>query len=283
MMESGHEGETSSESKANQTATSVERSSFSSPSSSSYEDLTNEPKTGANGTELALDINEEGFATSSRSRLEQPNDELATESPPAQVMARADDDNLSVDPNRIPSHVFARTKSNALEWSIASNESLFSIHMGNMSFTRDQLSWMGGDIQFSGPLFDLPSMQPPTATSHGNLSLGATEAAAVATMREVIRENDSNDKLKLSLPPEDSSLARDASTKSFAFPILTADEDKSTSVRGSIRGKKQQSLQLEMPKAAEPGTPAPPQRPEANNKAAGRVKRYSCFSCCSIC
>jgi len=42
-------------------------------------------------------------------------------------------------PYRIPSHVFARTTSTApVEWSIVSNESLFSIHIGNNSFTFPQ-------------------------------------------------------------------------------------------------------------------------------------------------
>ncbi|KAJ0048428.1 hypothetical protein Pint_16260 [Pistacia integerrima] len=308
-MESGHEGGTSSELKVNQTVTSPKGTSSS--LSSSGKDLNNKSKTGANGTRLASDINEEDFAISSQSRLEQPNDglnnESATESPQTQVMARTgdDDDNDSGDPGRIPPHVFAGNKANApVEWSVASNESLFSIHMGNMSFTRDQVTWMGksgelglaGDSQFSGPLIDLPSMQPPTPTPtphkspephmrSGNLNqgLGATEAAAAETMREVIRENavdHSNEKLKSSLPKTDPrSLKHDASTKSFAFPILTGDVENCT----SIKGKKQQSLQPETPKASEPQTPVPPQSPKANNKAASQAKWYSCFSCCSIC
>nr|XP_018677785.1 PREDICTED: uncharacterized protein LOC103976228 [Musa acuminata subsp. malaccensis] len=51
----------------------------------------------------------------------------AKQSPSIQLMGRAD----VPDPNRIPSSVFDRTKSNApMEWSVASNESLFSIHTG---------------------------------------------------------------------------------------------------------------------------------------------------------
>lgn len=40
------------------------------------------------------------------------------------------------DPNRIPSSIFAKP-SNPAEWSVASNDSLFSIYMGNGSFSRD--------------------------------------------------------------------------------------------------------------------------------------------------
>ncbi|KAK4346423.1 hypothetical protein RND71_032762 [Anisodus tanguticus] len=46
------------------------------------------------------------------------------------------------DPNRIPSSVFSSKPNNGMEWSTASNESLFSIHMGNNSFSRDQFNMM---------------------------------------------------------------------------------------------------------------------------------------------
>ncbi|XP_010525310.1 PREDICTED: uncharacterized protein LOC104803131, partial [Tarenaya hassleriana] len=42
------------------------------------------------------------------------------------------------DPNRIPSSVFSSKLSNPVEWSLASNESLFSIHMSNISFSGEQ-------------------------------------------------------------------------------------------------------------------------------------------------
>ncbi|EPS73171.1 hypothetical protein M569_01587, partial [Genlisea aurea] len=53
------------------------------------------------------------------------------QSPPIQAMER-----LAVDSNRIPSSVFGRPSS-PLEWSVASNDSLFSIRIGNNSFPRD--------------------------------------------------------------------------------------------------------------------------------------------------
>ncbi|EPS60463.1 hypothetical protein M569_14340 [Genlisea aurea] len=40
------------------------------------------------------------------------------------------------DPNRIPLSIFSSKPTNPQEWSVASNE-LFSIHMGNGSFSRD--------------------------------------------------------------------------------------------------------------------------------------------------
>lgn len=64
----------------------------------------------------------------------------ATTSPPLQIMERPSESKY-----RIPSSVFARSKSNTPDWSIASNESLFSIQMGNMSFIKDDF-WKSGEI-----------------------------------------------------------------------------------------------------------------------------------------
>ncbi|RHN66083.1 hypothetical protein MtrunA17_Chr3g0086921 [Medicago truncatula] len=55
---------------------------------------------------------------------------------PIQMMERQEDPAATSPTDRIPSHVFNRTKSNN-QWSTASNESLFSIHMGTMSFSND--------------------------------------------------------------------------------------------------------------------------------------------------
>ncbi|GMN42102.1 hypothetical protein TIFTF001_011323 [Ficus carica] len=45
------------------------------------------------------------------------------------------------DPNRIPASIFSEP-STPMEWSVASNESLFSIHAGNTSFSKDQFLMM---------------------------------------------------------------------------------------------------------------------------------------------
>ncbi|KAI3957749.1 hypothetical protein MKX01_007580, partial [Papaver californicum] len=77
---------------------------------------------------------------------------LVKQSPPIQVMGRTDDFENSY---RIPSSVFARSKSTTpQEWSLASNESLFSIHVGNNSFSREQMALFGniGDLGKSGEL-----------------------------------------------------------------------------------------------------------------------------------
>ncbi|KAG8366957.1 hypothetical protein BUALT_Bualt16G0022300 [Buddleja alternifolia] len=54
-------------------------------------------------------------------------------SPPVQTMGIP----AGYDPNRIPASIFSTKPTNPAEWSTTSNESLFSIHMGNNSFSRD--------------------------------------------------------------------------------------------------------------------------------------------------
>ncbi|XP_073134692.1 uncharacterized protein [Henckelia pumila] len=69
-----------------------------------------------------------------------------TQSPFIQVMERPG----NFDPGRIPSSIFSKPLS-PMEWSVASNESLFSIHIGNHSF-RGHASMMGKDLYKSGEL-----------------------------------------------------------------------------------------------------------------------------------
>lgn len=64
----------------------------------------------------------------------------AMKSPPVQAMTRP----AGYDPNRIPSHIFSNRPATPVDWSVASNESLFSIHMGgNSSFSRDHIFMLG--------------------------------------------------------------------------------------------------------------------------------------------
>lgn len=62
--------------------------------------------------------------------------------PPVQTMGRPGTGS-GYDPNRIPTSIFAPKPANPMEWSVASNESLFSIHMGNNSFSKDNAILMG--------------------------------------------------------------------------------------------------------------------------------------------
>ncbi|GMY15507.1 uncharacterized serine-rich protein C215.13-like [Fagus crenata] len=218
-------------------------------------------------------------------------DKPATQFPPVQVMERPADPASSQ--HRIPSSVFSRTKSTApLEWSVTSNESLFSIHTGNTSFTKDQFYWFGksgelgkpGDVNMSGPLIDISIHQPPTNKSTEIIQKmassdevsGVTEVAPSKTTREVIKEY---------VPPVEASHSSsishrsDWSPKSFAFPILTGDVDKSGSPNVSPEKQKQQSEpQPQSPKETQSAS----QTPKAPSTVAPN-RWLSCFSCCLSC
>lgn len=150
----------------------------------------------------------------------------STESPPIQAMDRIGDPS-----HRIPSSVFARTKSTTpVEWSVASNESLFSIQMGNMSFSNDPMFWRSGELGLPGEsttsaqMFNFTPNQPQIngLTGTGKSSEGNVAEAAVETMQEVIRENEEekrNKKLFLDPCVSGRSDISGASTQSFAFPM----------------------------------------------------------------
>ncbi|RID55962.1 hypothetical protein BRARA_G03195 [Brassica rapa] len=80
------------------------------------------------------------------------------QSPPTQIMERTTTTSTpTTPPYRIPSHVFARTPSTApAEWSTLSNESLFSIRMGNNSFNANDY-FKSGELTFPQP----PSPRTP--------------------------------------------------------------------------------------------------------------------------
>lgn len=81
--------------------------------------------------------------------------------PPPQTMGRPGE----YDPNRIPTSIFSSKPSNQTDWSVASNESLFSIHMGNSSF-REQHTFFGK----SGELPKLEDSQSNWSNSQSNWS-----------------------------------------------------------------------------------------------------------------
>ncbi|GAV64400.1 hypothetical protein CFOL_v3_07918 [Cephalotus follicularis] len=264
-------------------------------------------------TQSASLCSEEDIPVSSMPRHEQHSDgaAAAAESPATQEMKRPDNDSTpSSSSYRIPSSVFARTISTApVEWSTASNESLFSIHMGNMSFTRDHYMYKSGELglfnEYNNNIprssVDYSSNQPPTNKSTelvpkygSNLGGGfdVTEAAAAEMMREVIRENEEGRRRENSAPmkepscsatPSDNSV-EGARAKSFAFPILTGNGDKTgSSNQNKEKGKQHSQSQPETPTVTPKSEPQ--QTPETTSwiPKVNWGKCLSCFSCCSFC
>lgn len=105
--------------------------------------------------------------------------------------------NQEMEAYRIPASVFERNKSSTpADWSAASNESLFSIHMGNMSFAANDNQWKSGELAASDAAARLSTSDLMFGYA-GQASAGATAdtrcrelGIAEATMLEVIKENE---------------------------------------------------------------------------------------------
>ncbi|XXG51975.1 hypothetical protein AAC387_Pa03g0413 [Persea americana] len=218
-----------------------------------------------------------------------PNAVTKTQSPPNQVIGKSDEP----DPHRIPSSVFARkTSTSPMEWSMASNESLFSIHVGNSSFSKDDgFLYRSSEFSNLSSPIELFSPSPTTEESRtsnfgeGLQSPGATEAANAETMKEVLRavadehaqagaEPNNADHVSVSFSQRSESTA---SAKSFAFPILA--EGKSGSVKENpeqpLQPPPQQQLESQQQESQQQASEAAPN--------AAETKLFPCFSCCPFC
>ncbi|CAK8533421.1 unnamed protein product [Lathyrus sativus] len=129
-----------------------------------------------------------------------------THSPPLQLMNPNPNPNSGYDPNRIPSSAFGPKPVSPMEWSVASNESLFSLHFGNNSFSREQFlaSRKSGELSRTNEL---------TGTSSTTLTIS----------QEVNHKNDDNE-----IDNERPSLSSDSSRDS------TDTLDKSTNISSEM-------------------------------------------------
>lgn len=198
-----------------------------------------------------------------------------TDSPPMQVMEHSTNKSY-----RIPSRVFARDESaNPAEWSGASQESLFSIHMGTMSFTKEASFWQSGEL---GTPRDFPT-SPAMCDFSPSQSSHEMEIAEV----EVSRGNeDLNHERSLAEGRiSHSSMESGTNTMPFAFPVLAGNLDKNYSVRMAAPTKSSLELkqpQLESPELhTEPLPQSEPKTPTATENAE-KTKWFPCFSCCSF-
>ncbi|CAN4088365.1 unnamed protein product [Withania somnifera] len=201
-----------------------------------------------------------------------------TGSPPMQVMEHSTNKSY-----RIPSRVFARDESaNPAEWSGASQESLFSIHMGTMSFTKDASFWQSAELGELGTPRGFPTSSAMCDFSCSQSSLEVDIAEV-----EVSRGNeDPNHERSLAEGHiSHSSMESGTNRMPFAFPVLAGKLDKSYSVRmgapiKSIPEQKQPQLEsselhTEPLPQSEPKTPTATEKEEKSNW-------FPCFSCCSF-
>ncbi|CAN6936859.1 unnamed protein product [Brassica oleracea] len=227
---------------------------------------------------LRLSLSSSSSSSSSIEAEPRPDHNLRNnQSPPTQIMERSTNDTTSTPTYRIPSHVFETTTSTApLEWSTLSNESLFSIRMGNNSFTEIDY-FKSGELTFPQP----PSPRTPHMPSprHHTNQAGVAEEAktpvdvgkkaaetdkayraskdeeqkAAASIREVIMANEASNKVNNNnnknnkLDRSVSRRSEDLSVKSFAFQKL-GNADK-----GGLQGstpQKRRTSQPESPKSS---------------------------------
>uniref|UniRef100_A0A5B7BCM3 Uncharacterized protein n=1 Tax=Davidia involucrata TaxID=16924 RepID=A0A5B7BCM3_DAVIN len=200
------------------------------------------------------------------------------QSPPVQTMGRP----TGYDPNRIPSSIFAGKPTSPMEWSVASNESLFSIHMGNNSFSRDHaiLLRKSGELTTIDESINSPTSWHPVtdamfnerkSTDMGNsqVKAAAYETPPPRMVSEETAEYHSKEKMPhVEGARTSGSTARLSnesgnSSSSFAFPVFEGAGGRSGSVKAVPEKRKSQ-----------------PQTPVVTTKAAG-TKWFSCFSCFS--
>lgn len=209
------------------------------------------------------------------------------------------------DPNRIPSTVFNSKPANPTDWSVASNESLFSIHMGNNSFSRDQafLLYKSGELTKLDEEFNVPTALPPVAEAVGphQESVRSSSVTQITDLvkpspqiTEVLPDDASPRTSNADIKKGEDYIAREkmqptedvrnstsmstrsdgsgTSTASFAFPILGGtSEGKKVSMK--VESKKEHSPEL-LPEQSQPR--------QATTARTTLTNWFSCFSCCSF-
>ncbi|KAA8532896.1 hypothetical protein F0562_032987 [Nyssa sinensis] len=136
--------------------------------------LHRDDKMGVSNTPFKSEEHDTGSTVTSSAVSDLTNESMlhgmsSTQSPTIQVMERPGGYN----PSRIPSSVFA-SKSPVPndQWSVASNDSLFSIQIGNNSFSRDIMlggySYKSGELTKSSELIRLRSYPPATVGRESN-------------------------------------------------------------------------------------------------------------------
>ncbi|XP_057543449.1 uncharacterized protein LOC130821678 [Amaranthus tricolor] len=161
---------------------------------------------------------------------------IIREPPNIQVMLKNEE---NYDSKRIPSNVFERCDSLIpAEWSTASNESLFSLNVGNASIGRDQALLLSGELK-SGPKFQGESVigdlqeirkiaglpKPPNQNQHvlrTPIVIQQEEEKDVSLIKEgkqLINKNVHSTSLSLN------SNTSEDSNYSFVFPIFGAERN----------------------------------------------------------
>ncbi|MBA0741242.1 hypothetical protein Gogos_014410 [Gossypium gossypioides] len=209
-------------------------------------------------------------------------------------------------PDRIPPSIFSSKPATPTDWSNASNESLFSIHVGNNSFSTDQFLtlYKSGEltkldeqiIAQCGVLPSLKELDDMAEREDENIGKKEMPTTGIRT-KQVAQDNgyrygSGNQTHEPKFPAEahnspKSSVSRrsDESTLSFAFPVLNGtDGGRLSSVNSyqNNRGFKIQSVKQQQQQVQEPKQYAEEVKPKAQGtpqNASGR-SWFAWFHCC---
>ncbi|KAG6716570.1 hypothetical protein I3842_04G055900, partial [Carya illinoinensis] len=171
------------------------------------------------------------------------------------------------DPNRIPSSIFSNIPTTPMDWSTASNESLFSIQIENSSFSRDNFIMLNksGELPRLDELITIPPIVPRALESgedksdqsadHSGRNSEVTEASSqtstVAWWTSPEYDDDMGKVLSLAMQMRNSNAMSyrsdesNHSAHSFNFPLLTGSSGLSSPVTMDL--KRQQLQQQSQP------------------------------------
>ncbi|KAM4121231.1 hypothetical protein ACJW30_03G192400 [Castanea mollissima] len=216
-----------------------------------------------------------------------------TQSPKIQVMDRS----VGYDPSRIPRSVFETSKSTTpMDWSVASNDSLFSLHVGNNSFSKDHMFLFGdfksGELSKSGELIrrsPIPSV-PKKEIDRKKIKIGgvtlevdenSNNTAKVSTEAQDLQNVPRPAVSRNSSSPSRNSDDTRNSAESFAFPVFAVVE--STAVFNADEEQWQQQKPLS-PKVASKSTAkrwfSCLSWLQRGGSYCSRVHCHSCAHCC---
>ncbi|KDP27246.1 hypothetical protein JCGZ_19945 [Jatropha curcas] len=183
------------------------------------------------------------------------------------------------DPNRIPSAIFTGKPASPMEWSLASNESLFSIHMGNNSFTRDHvyMLYKSGELPKPDEMNNSPPNMFPVMETRksGDLKMTEEKLTEPAKTETQLPGKEVSGTSKKKAPSAEDVRNSSSSTQSFQFPVLEANVGGSASVKVVMDKQPSQQRQQQQQEEAQPQAPGTPPKPAGNSW-------FSCFSCCSL-
>lgn len=120
------------------------------------------------------------------------------------------------EPDRIPPSVFASTMTPKQEWSIQSNESLFSIHMGDQSFSKMYKSGELTNFEYTASYVNNNNIDNKfTSPDAGTKELNIT---VVETAPKTVPKPNPPQQIPVSPTKSYHSETSNNSTASFAFP-----------------------------------------------------------------